>query len=104
MSLFLYLNPNKGKETIRIKEVTENKSWNSWNRKGIQQSHREDQQSHKLVFENTYETDKPWARSTKKKKEQMNSKSKEKKDVATDTGGCGKVREYDARYANTFEI
>ena len=26
MSLFLYLNPNKGKETIRIKEVTENKS------------------------------------------------------------------------------
>lgn len=38
------------------------------------------------------------------KKERTNSKSKEKKDVATDTGGCGKVREYDARYANTFEI
>lgn len=32
------------------------------------------------------------------KKERTNSKSKEKKDVsATDTGGCGKVREYDAR-------
>ena len=39
-----------------------------------------------------------------KKKEQVNSKSKGKKDATTDTGGGGKAREYDARYANTFEI
>lgn len=40
---------------------------------------------------------------SRKKEEQINNTSNEKKDITTDTGDCRKVREYDEYYVNKCE-